>query len=114
LSWTDPSLAPPLDPAALSPDQQQVMAGNRAALEAYAGRSMADPTLRGRLPAIAVPTLVVWGVADRIVSPEHGRIYAGAIPGARLELVEKAGHLPQLEAPDALAALVGTMRQPPE
>ncbi len=109
LSWADPALAPPLDPAALTPEQQQAMAGNRAALEAYRGGSMADPTLRDRLPAIAVPTLVVWGVADRIApAAAHAHAYADAIPGARLELVEKAGHLPQLEAPDVLVALVAT------
>ena len=107
LSWADPGAAPPLDPAALSPEQQRTMAGNRAALEVYGGRSMTDPTLHGRLPAIAVPTLVVWGEADRIAPLAHAHAYAEAIPGARLELVADAGHLPQREAPDAVARLVG-------
>jgi pimeloyl-ACP methyl ester carboxylesterase len=110
LSWADPALAPPMDPAAMSPEQQQVLAGNRAALEVYGGQAMADPTLLGRLPGIAVRTLVVWGAADRIAPPSHGRAYADAIPGARLEILDEAGHLPQLEAPDALAALVRQAR----
>jgi pimeloyl-ACP methyl ester carboxylesterase len=67
---------------------------------------MADAGLLGRLDHVDVPTLVVWGAADRIVPPEHGRAYADHIPGAQLAVVENAGHLPQLEAPDQLLSLV--------
>jgi pimeloyl-ACP methyl ester carboxylesterase len=49
---------------------------------------------------------VVWGAADRIYPPEHGAAFAGAIPGARLAVLDEAGHLPQLEAPEALLAAV--------
>lgn len=93
-----------LDLDALPDAAKAVMAGNRAALLAYGGTAMCDTTLRGRLPGIEVPTLVVWGAADRIVEPEHGRVYAAAIPGARLEIIDTAGHLPQLETPDRLLA----------
>ncbi len=85
------------------PDAQKaVIAGNRAALQAYGGSTMDDPTLLQRLPAIATPTLVVWGEADRIIPPEHGDAYARAIPGAQLQLIPDAGHLPQLETPQRL------------
>jgi pimeloyl-ACP methyl ester carboxylesterase len=33
---------------------------------------------------------------------EHGRVYAEEIPGARFDLIETAGHLPQLETPERL------------
>ncbi|MGA3185361.1 MAG: alpha/beta hydrolase [Candidatus Dormibacteria bacterium] len=89
------------------PDAQKaVIAGNRAALQAYGGSTMDDPTLLQRLPAIATPTLVVWGEADRIIPPEHGDAYARAIPGAQLQLIPDAGHLPQLETPQRLVQLV--------
>jgi pimeloyl-ACP methyl ester carboxylesterase/quercetin dioxygenase-like cupin family protein len=89
------------------PDAQKAtMAANRAALEVYAGRAMADAGLLGRLPAVTVPVLVIWGQADRMIPVEHGRAYAAAIPGARLLLVPEAGHLPQLETPDRLLAAV--------
>ncbi|MCW2758960.1 MAG: Pimeloyl-ACP methyl ester carboxylesterase [Nocardioidaceae bacterium] len=94
-----------IDVAAMPPAQQAAMAGNRASLLAYGGTSMADPTLLGRLPGVDVPVLVVWGAADRIVTPEHGTAYAAAIPGARLTVIDGAGHLPQLETPDRLVEL---------
>ena len=94
------------------PDQQKaMMAGNRAALEAYAGHAMADPGLLGRLPAVAVPVLVIWGEADRMIPVERGEAYAKAIPGARYLLLPEAGHLPQLEAPDRLLAAVRDFAQ---
>jgi pimeloyl-ACP methyl ester carboxylesterase/mannose-6-phosphate isomerase-like protein (cupin superfamily) len=82
------------------------MAANREALALYGGPAMADPTLLDRLPAIAAPTLVVWGAADRMIPPEHGLAYTRAIPGAEFRLISDAGHLPQLETPDTLLRVV--------
>jgi pimeloyl-ACP methyl ester carboxylesterase len=95
-----------VDPSALPPQVQQAMAGNRAALEVYAGSAMSDPTLLGRLATVSTPTLVVWGEADRISDPELGRAYAAAIPGARLHVIEDSGHLPQIETPEQLVEVV--------
>ena len=92
-----------MDLANLPDAARQLMAGNRAALLAYGGTAMADDTLLGRLPRLALPTLVVWGAADRVAPPAHGHAYAAAIPDARLDLIDTAGHLPQLETPDRLA-----------
>jgi pimeloyl-ACP methyl ester carboxylesterase len=91
-----------LDLSKFTDTQKAMMAGNRAALQTYGGTTMADPTLLGRLAAVSVPTDVVWGAADRIVPPEHGRAYADAIPGAEFHLIAEAGHLPQLETPKQL------------
>jgi pimeloyl-ACP methyl ester carboxylesterase len=49
---------------------------------------------------------VVWGESDRVFTPGYGAALAAAIPGARFELVAKAGHLPQLEQPEATLALL--------
>jgi pimeloyl-ACP methyl ester carboxylesterase len=95
----------------MTPEQQAVMAGNRAALLAYGGTAMTDPGLAARLSAIAVPTLVVWGAGDRIADPAYGRALATAIPGAAFELLPETGHVPQIESPDRLlAALVPFLR----
>jgi pimeloyl-ACP methyl ester carboxylesterase len=56
---------------------------------------------------IAVPTLVLWGASDRVVTPDYGRAYAKLIPGAHFELIEQAGHHPEIEQPAAFAAQVG-------
>ena len=97
-----------IDPAALTPERAATQAANRSALQVYAGAGMSDPTLLGRLPGIRIPALAVWGAADRMIPPEHGRAYAGAIPGGQFQLITKAGHLPQLETPaELLAAVAG-------
>jgi mannose-6-phosphate isomerase-like protein (cupin superfamily) len=85
---------------------QAAMAANRETLALYGGPAMADPTLFGRLPAIAGPVLVVWGAADRMFPPEHGLAYTRAIPGAEFQLISGAGHLPQLETPGTLLRLL--------
>jgi pimeloyl-ACP methyl ester carboxylesterase/mannose-6-phosphate isomerase-like protein (cupin superfamily) len=95
-----------IDPATLPAERLAAMASNNDTLRGYGGTSMADPSLLGRLPAISIPTLVVWGAADRIVPAEHGGVYAKAIPGAQLRVITEAGHLPQLETPAELLAAV--------
>lgn len=67
---------------------------------------MARIDSRPRLGEIAVPTLLVWGEKDGITSRAHHDEIAGAIPGARLEVVPGAGHLPTIEAPDVVAGLL--------
>jgi pimeloyl-ACP methyl ester carboxylesterase len=106
LSYANPD-AYRVDPATLTDEQRAVAAGNRAALEVYGGRSMSDPGLAARLAGLTVPTLVVWGESDRMFTPAYGKQYAAAIPGASFAVLPNAGHLPQIEAPEALLTLVG-------
>ncbi len=89
-----------------TPEQQAAAAANREPLAVYGGAAMTDPTLAGRLGGVPVPVLVVWGAADRIVPVEHARAFAAALPHALVEILDDAGHLPQLESPDRLVALV--------
>ena len=104
-SYADPATYG-LDPTTLPEAARRRMAANRAPLELYAGHAMSDPGLRARLADVAVPTLVVWGEADRIGDVEYGRVLAGAIPAARFEVIDEAGHLPQIERPEALTAAI--------
>jgi pimeloyl-ACP methyl ester carboxylesterase len=67
---------------------------------------MYNPTLPHLLGGITTPTLVVWGRDDRIVPLECGERFAKALPHARLEIVERAGHFVDMEQPDELARLV--------
>jgi pimeloyl-ACP methyl ester carboxylesterase len=106
-SWHDPARwAPDFD--ALPDDDVVVHHRNWEALCLYAWHPyMHNPRLRRWLRRIAVPTLVLWGASDRIVTPAYGRAYAGLIPGARFEVIEGAGHHPEIEQPGAVAARVG-------
>jgi pimeloyl-ACP methyl ester carboxylesterase len=104
LSYHDPARFQ-IDPSKLPPQAKAMMAGNRATLKLYGG-NMVDPSLLARLSAVTSPTLVVWGESDRVIDPDCGRAYAKAIPGAKFQLLEGAGHLPQLETPEQLAEIV--------
>jgi pimeloyl-ACP methyl ester carboxylesterase len=56
--------------------------------------------------AAAVPTLIVWGDRDRLIPVSHAYRTAEAIPGARLEILEGAGHfLPWRDAGRFLTVL---------
>ncbi|MDA0563411.1 alpha/beta fold hydrolase [Streptomonospora sp. S1-112] len=61
-----------------------------------------EPLLGG----LACPAAVVWGRQDTWLPLEHGRRLADALPHARLEVIEDAGHLVQADAPARLTALL--------
>ena len=86
--------------------QKAIIAANRATMARYGGNPMDDPSLLGRMSAAAVPVLVIWGAADRMIPIEQGEAYAAAIPGAEFRVSSDAGHLPQLETPDKLLRMV--------
>jgi len=70
------------------------------------------PDQQGTLRHIAVPTLVLCGAHDTLTPVRRHRFMADLIPGAELKVVEDAGHLPPVEAPDlvneALVQWLGT------
>ncbi|HWO69212.1 MAG TPA: alpha/beta fold hydrolase [Actinomycetota bacterium] len=69
-------------------------------------RSCADMDTRDLLPRIDVPTLVLWGDDDRR-SPLHiAKQLHTAIPNAELAVIPQAGHLSNMEQPDAFNAHV--------
>ena len=67
---------------------------------------MYSPTLPHLLGGVKTPTLVVWGSEDRIVPRSCGERYARALPNARLEIVQGAGHCVEMERPSELAQLI--------
>jgi pimeloyl-ACP methyl ester carboxylesterase len=102
LKYHDPSHAM-VDYTTLSDDELTVIARNREATALYGWEPyFHNPKLRRRLHRINVPTLLLWGASDRFVTAGYyGAAYREAIPGSRLEIIEQAGHLPQLEQPEA-------------
>lgn len=64
-------------------------------------KSIAD-----KLGAITAPTLVVCGRDDIATGPAKSEAIARAIPGARLEWIEGAGHMSAIEQPEAVAKVV--------
>jgi pimeloyl-ACP methyl ester carboxylesterase len=106
-SWHDPATwTPDLD--ALSDDELVIRARNWEALCLYGWNPyMYNPQLKRWLRRITVPTLVLWGASDGIVKPSYGRAYSELIPGSRFEVIERAGHHPEIEQADAFADVVG-------
>src|SRR5574341_1388379 len=80
---------------------QRAMALPRDAITRGAQAVAIDaPGVLGRLGAIHVPVLIMCGSEDRGYPPAFSEHMASAIPGARLEWIEGAGHLSVLERPD--------------
>ena len=70
---------------------------------------MFNRRLEPLLGDMQVPTLIVWGSEDKVVPIECARQFEAAIPNARVEVVDGAGHVVELEEPDALAELVSSV-----
>ena len=59
-----------------------------------------------RLPQLRVPTLVIHGSEDQMLSVENGRLIARLVPDARLEVFEGVGHAFWWERPERSAELL--------
>jgi len=106
LSYHNPAVFS-FDPSKLTAVQMAGRKANMQALEVFAGpENSVDPKLRRRLGRVKIPALVIWGESDGVVTPNYGRAYAEAFPKGRFELIRESGHMPQIEQPDRLIALV--------
>ncbi len=65
-----------------------------------------DPSLTSAIRSVKLPTLLLWGRLDGIVPFRHGELLHEWIPGSRLEVIERAGHLPMVERPETVNRLV--------
>ena len=103
-AFADPA-AGKRDYLAMTDDEVTVAARNREAAALYTWSPyMHDPKLKGRLHRIRVPTLVLWGAADRLVNEPYGRAFCTALPNGTFETIAGAGHFPHIEQPKAFAA----------
>lgn len=102
--WITPGLAA-RDPG-LTAGLRTMFEGNDAESYAQCCTAIAAMDLRADLVRIAAPTVVIVADADAAIPPEHGRAVADAIEGARLEIVDGAGHVPSFDRPGRLAALL--------
>jgi pimeloyl-ACP methyl ester carboxylesterase len=99
LLYYDASKAP--QSTALSEAQATAVAANRLAHAFYTWDPyMHNPRLRYRLHRIDVPTLLIWGANDGLVSTAYAEAYCQMIPGAQLVVIPEAGHLPHVEQPE--------------
>jgi pimeloyl-ACP methyl ester carboxylesterase len=97
-SWHDPSRATAADLDAYT-RPMRVQRWAHGFVDLFGAEP--PPNLSSLLPRIDVPTLVVSGASDRVISPRWNRRTAAAIPGARYVELADCGHTPHEECPDA-------------
>jgi pimeloyl-ACP methyl ester carboxylesterase len=101
-------------PEQLRPEllREQVRPGLNAAGFVPSLASMVGYDTRERLTEIEIPTLIVWGLSDRIVPVEAALRYHRLIARSRLEIFERTGHVPQIERPQRFNALLDEFLEP--
>ena len=99
------------------PDGSGALAARLTAGDGYAVGRIVDAIARGDdavdpvLSAVRVPTLIIWGRGDRLIPLTDGERFRTAIHGARLVVLNRCGHAPQVECAarfdEALIAFIG-------
>lgn len=69
-------------------------------------QAIADTDLYESTARLRLPTMAIAGGRDRILPPDMMRETAGLIPGCRFEMLPGAGHLPCMDNPEKMAALL--------
>lgn len=75
-------------------------------------RSLATPdayrseTLLAHLAATGLPVQMIWGARDGMLPVDRARRACAAVPGARLDVIDDAGHAPQAERPEEFVRLL--------
>jgi pimeloyl-ACP methyl ester carboxylesterase len=104
-TFADPAKAP--DYAAMNDAALEEVARDRQAAVMFGWRPyMHNPSLKHWLHRIKLPSLVVWGEQDRIVAPAYGAHLTQRLQYARFLPVANAGHYPQVEQPEKVAAAI--------
>ena len=84
-----------------TPEQVQIAEQNREMAVRICWKPyMHDPRLPFLLGRVNIPTQIVWGHQDQLVPLECGEMFRDAIPGAKLSVIDKCGHLPNIEKPE--------------
>jgi pimeloyl-ACP methyl ester carboxylesterase len=70
-----------------------------------------NPRLERWLHRIDVPTHIIWGEADRIIPPVYADAFHRLIPGSRVSMIARAGHLSHIEREAEVAGVMQTFLQ---
>jgi len=93
------------DFASLTDTELAGIARGRESLAVFGWKPyMHNPRLRRWLHRIEIPTQLIWGEQDGIVSLSYAEGWKGEIAGSSLRTIPACGHYPHWEKPDAFAA----------
>src|SRR6185437_10001784 len=106
--WLPPMVAEAnrAKPDIYEPLRQMNLDAGQAVFDAQIHALVNRPEVESLLPQIACPTLVMTGENDTWSSPAQHEAIAVAIPNSELVIVPGAGHMIQLEAPEAVNAAI--------
>ena len=103
-AWADPTKGE-IDYTKLPDTELAAIARGREAFVVFGWKPyMHNPRLKRWLHRIDIPTHLIWGEQDGIVSTAYGEAWKAEIPGATMETMPNTGHYPHWEQPDAFAA----------
>ena len=114
-AWLPPMVASPRcdDAAFMAPLRTMCIEAGLSRFEAQIAALLDRPEVESLLPQITCPVLVAVGREDRWSPPSQHEAIAALVPNARLVIVEGAGHMLPLEAPNALNhAIADWLNQP--
>ncbi|MGB9489744.1 MAG: alpha/beta hydrolase [Terriglobales bacterium] len=96
----DPSS--PRPPAFVLDDVVRIAKGGPIARIAAMAADIPGYTLDGKLAGFPVPVDIIWGASDELIPIDYAREMEAQLPAARLTVIERCGHIPQLECPERL------------
>ncbi len=105
--YFDANLAESLLKAPVSEKDQDTFLRNRVTSAKLGWQPrLFNPHLSKWLHRVQLPTLIVWGDSDKVIPSEYGPAFQKLIPGSRLEIVPRCGHLPHVEKASEFVALL--------
>lgn len=94
-------------PEGIAPAEWSILMNRASEAAARILWPLGDTRLERRLHRIRCPTLIIWGAADQVLAPTYAeRFAAGVARVVRTIVIPGAGHLAELDAPDAVAEVV--------
>lgn len=92
--------------AALPGAQDAVLSALRSSCNLRGMRRDVIAPVVANLASISAPTLIIWGKQDRILPVIQAYVAEEGIPNSRLHILDRCGHIPQLECAEAFNDLV--------
>jgi pimeloyl-ACP methyl ester carboxylesterase len=107
LAYADPKLGEAAAERATTQKFSDAAVLNRIASARYGWQPrFFNPRLERWLHRVDVPTHIIWGERDRIIPPVYAQAFHRLIPGSRVSMIARAGHLPHVERENEVAAAI--------